>query len=253
MPEGTASWHDARLDSTRFRPVHWFTQIDSTNRYLLDEAARGAAEGMVAVADEQSAGRGRLGRSWVAPPGASLLVSVLLRPDGPRDRWSLVTIATALAAADAVAAETGIAARLKWPNDLVVADRKLAGILAEAEPGGGLVVGMGINVHWDALPPDLAEIATACNLCGGRPVTREQLLVTWLTGLDRRLDALNGVVREAEQRSATVGRRVRVEMPGETFEAVAVGLDTDGHLRVVRDDGRDEAIAAGDVVHVRVT
>src|SRR5690242_18570837 len=114
-----------RLRGTQFGPVRWFDSLDSTNRYLRDEAAAGAPDGLVAVADVQTAGRGRLGRTWEAPPGASLLVSVLLRPALALEWWPLVTPAAALAASDALHELAGIDARLKWPNDLVVDDRKL--------------------------------------------------------------------------------------------------------------------------------
>src|SRR3954451_14671262 len=139
---------DVRLApaGTRFGPVRWFDAIDSTNRYAAEEAvAHGrAAAGLVVVADEQYAGRGRLGRTWQAPPGASLLVSVVVEVDAARETLPLVTPAAALAAADALHALAGIEARLKWPNDLVVDDRKLAGILAEAVGSTALaVVGMG--------------------------------------------------------------------------------------------------------------
>ena len=239
------------MAGTRFGPVHWFTSIDSTNRYLLAAAEEDAPTGLVAVADEQTAGRGRMGRSWQAAPGASLLVSVLLRPDEPREQWPLMTLVAALAAADAVAALAGVEARLKWPNDLVVTDRKLAGLLAEAVPSGALVVGMGLNVHWDDFPPDLADIATACNLCGDRAVTREELLVVWLQNFDARLRARADAVPEAEARSATVGREVRVELAGETITARATGLDASGRLVIERADGTVTHVAAGDVIHVR--
>lgn len=245
------SWSHPVLAGTRFGEVRWFERLDSTNRYLLDLAARGAPEGLVAVADEQTAGRGRLGRTWVAPPGASLLVSVLLRPPVAADRRHLVVTAAALAAAEAVASVAGVDARLKWPNDLVVDDRKLAGILAEAA-GAAVVVGMGLNVHWDELPAELASIATACNLCGGvSGADRGELLGAWLAALDHRLGSLEAVTAAARARTATLGRRVRVELPNETFEALAVDLDPAGHL-VVRPDGKpDRVIAAGDVVHLR--
>jgi BirA family biotin operon repressor/biotin-[acetyl-CoA-carboxylase] ligase len=250
VPDPPAIWTDVRLADTRFGPVQWFTAIDSTNRVLLEAGARGVPEGLVAVADEQTAGRGRLGRSWVAPPGASLLVSVLLRPRVETDRLALVTMAAGLAAVDAVRELAGIDAGLKWPNDVVVADRKLAGVLAE-KVGAVVVVGMGLNVHWESFPEELAETATACNLCSDAPVTREQLLVRWLTRLDERLDDLASVVDDARARSATVGRRVRVELPGETFAADAVALSEDGHLVVRHDDGTEQPISAADVVHLR--
>jgi BirA family transcriptional regulator, biotin operon repressor / biotin---[acetyl-CoA-carboxylase] ligase len=234
------------LAGTRFHDVRWFETVDSTNRYLLACAAEGADEGVVAVADEQTAGRGRLGRAWVAPPGSALLVSTLLRPALPVERTQLVTLAAGLAALDAVDALVAggslppVVAGLKWPNDVVIDDRKLAGILAEADGAGAVVVGMGCNVRPDALPRDLRDIATAV------AVDREQLLVAWLRAYDARLDALDAVVADAASRSATLGRRVRVELAQETFEGTANTLTDEGYLVV---DGR--VVSAGDVVHLR--
>jgi BirA family biotin operon repressor/biotin-[acetyl-CoA-carboxylase] ligase len=240
-----------KIGTGRFTDVRRFATIDSTNRYLLELAANGAPEGVVAVADEQLAGRGRLGRSWVAPPGASLLVSVLLRPNLSVGRAHLVTVAAGLAAVDAVRELAHIDARLKWPNDVVVDDRKLAGVLAEAS-GDAIVVGMGLNVRWTEFPPEIAQTATACNLCSETPVDRDVLLATWLAAFDRRLDDLDGVARDATDASATLGRRVRVELADASFEGIARALTPEGHL-VVRDDtGADRTVAAGDVIHLRV-
>jgi BirA family biotin operon repressor/biotin-[acetyl-CoA-carboxylase] ligase len=234
----------AQLAGTRFHDIHWFESVDSTNRYLLRRAAQGAVAGEVAVADEQSAGRGRLGRSWVAPPGSALLVSVLLRPDLAPERLHLVTLAAGLAALDALDVlgmlDPSEVTGLKWPNDIVIGDRKLAGILAEADGAGAVVVGMGCNVNPDALAPELRDIAAAVL------VDREDLLVEWLRAYDARLDAFDRVVADAAARSVTLGRRVRVELPHETFEGSAEALTDDGYLVV---DGR--AVSAGDVVHLR--
>src|SRR4029079_12035803 len=152
---------------------------------------------------EQTAGRGRLDRSWIAPPGAALLVSALLRPRLPVERLHLVTLAAALAAIDAVRALAGIDAQLKWPNDVVVDDRKLAGILAESDGAGAIVVGMGLNVRGDWFPPELAATATSC------AVDRDEVLEAWLGAFDARLDRLDGVLDAARAVSATLGRRVR--------------------------------------------
>ncbi|MGQ0825229.1 MAG: biotin--[acetyl-CoA-carboxylase] ligase [Actinomycetota bacterium] len=236
--------------ASRFDDVRRFAEIDSTNRYLLDAARAGAADGIVAVADAQTAGRGRLDRAWVAPPGASLLVSVLLRPRLPPGRAHLLTLAAGLAAVDAVRELAGADARLKWPNDVVVDDRKLAGILAE-RAGDAVVVGMGLNVRWESFPAELAETATACNVCGTRPVDREQLLDGWLTRFATRLDALDALLADAVACSATLGRRVRVERSDDSFEGAARRLTGDGHLVVARDDGREVVVTAGDVVHLR--
>ncbi len=237
MHGAPATWSDPRLADTRFHDVRWFETVDSTNRYVLECAANGAPEGMVAFADEQTAGRGRLGRTFVAPPAAALLVSVLLRPQLAPERVHLLTLAAALAAIDAL---PGIDARVKWPNDVVVDDRKLAGILAEADGAGAIVVGMGLNVRSDGLAPELHDIAAACD------VDRFELLVAWLRCLHARLDLLDHVVPDAIARSATLGRRVRVELARETFEGTARSLTDEGYLVV---DGR--IVTAGDVVHLR--
>ena len=237
MPSEPATWSDSRLAGTRFRDVRWFDVVDSTNRYLLECAASGATDGLVAVADEQSAGRGRLGRSWIAPSGAALLVSVLLRPQLPIERVHLVTLAAALAAIDAL---PGAGALVKWPNDVVIGDRKLAGILAETDGAGAVVVGMGLNVRDDWFPPELVDTAAAV------AVERRELLVAWLRAYDVRLDQLDSVVDDVSACSATLGREVRVQLAEESFEGFARALTAEGFLVV-----DDRVVTAGDVVRLR--
>jgi len=278
MPDGSAK---PGVGAHRFLDVRRFDSIDSTNRYLLDEARSGASEGLVAVADSQEAGRGRLGRTWVAPPGSSLLVSVLLRPGAalPQSSSHLLTVALALAAADACAELAGVNPLLKWPNDLLVGDRKLAGILAEADAGPAgagaraVVVGLGLNVAWPReLPDELKETATALNhAAGSRPVDRDELLDGILAGLEARYAPLVGpaettrtaepaervrerarreLASEYRRRCSTVGRAVRVELPDETFTGTAVDISEQGQLMV--DVGTClRAVTAGDVVHLR--
>jgi BirA family biotin operon repressor/biotin-[acetyl-CoA-carboxylase] ligase len=209
----------------------------------------------VVVADHQTAGRGRLDRTWEAPPGSSLLLTALLRPSLAAPRIHLVTMAVALAAADACAEVAGFSPELKWPNDLVVGGRKLAGVLAEASFDGTelqwVVVGIGVNVNWpDDLPAELDGIAVAANHVAGRRVDRERLLVELLTRLETRYSSLDSVTGDYRARCATIGRDVRVDLPGETFEGRAVDVDEDGHL-VVDTVDRARTVAAGDVVHVR--
>jgi BirA family biotin operon repressor/biotin-[acetyl-CoA-carboxylase] ligase len=231
----------------RWRVEH-FAEVDSTNRYVLDAARAGAADGLVAVADVQTAGRGRLDRTWKAPPGSSLLVSALVRTEGDAGP---VVMAAAVALAGAVDRVAGVPARLKWPNDVVVQDRKLAGLLAE-RAGNALVVGAGCNVNWERFPDDLAGSATSCNLEAGRPVDRDVLLVAFLEGFAMVLQRGGGVVEEYRARLATLGRRVRVEpVRGDPLLGTAVHLTDDGAL-VVRDDaGTDHTVATADVAHLR--
>jgi BirA family biotin operon repressor/biotin-[acetyl-CoA-carboxylase] ligase len=229
--------------------VRRFAEIDSTNRYLLDAARDGAASGLVAVADHQTAGRGRFDRRWEAPAGSSLLVSVLLRGETADGHRAVLAAALALAAAVEQVAP-GVVPQLKWPNDLVVHDRKLAGLLAERD-GDALVVGAGCNVQWDAFPPELEATATACNLEAGAPVDRDALLDAFLEDFAIELDRLHDVVPRARARLATLDRRVRVERAHDVLEGRAVDVTPDGALVIRRDDGMHETVTAGDVVHLR--
>ncbi len=235
---------------TTFADVRWLPEVDSTNRYVMDEARAGAAQGLVVVADHQTAGRGRLGRKWVAPPGASLLVSVLLRPSIAAEGWHVLVMAAGLAMAEALQTTTGVVAGLKWPNDLLVGDRKLGGILAEAS-GDALVVGIGVNIEWSEVPDDLTLIATACNLEGGVAVTRSVVLDEFLARYSARLGDLDASRAAYEARLTTVGQRVRVEQTDGVLVGVARGVDELGRLLLVNDDGTVESITVGDVVHLR--
>ena len=209
----------------------------------------------MAVADHQTAGRGRLGRVWVAPPGASLLVSILLRPSLPPDRLHLATAAVALSAAAALDDVAGFRPGLKWPNDLIVvgdgaADRKLAGILTEID-GTAVVPGIGINVNWPAeLPEELASIATAANHVAGRDIDRDAVLDSMLAHLGRRYGDWTTVATEYRRSCATLHRVVRVDLHDESFTGTAADVTDDGHL-IVETDACLRTISAGDVVHLR--
>ena len=216
---------------------------------------------MVAVADRQTAGRGRLDRTWEAPPGSALLVSVLLRPNLLPTHVHSTTMVGAVAASDACEEVAGFRPLLKWPNDVVVGDRKLGGILAEAELEGdkvaAVVVGMGLNVNWDRPPPGLEDIAIAASEVAGRPVDRDELLTHFLDRLEEHYSALvepggwRGTLLNYRRLSSTLGRQVRVELPGETFTGKAVEVTGEGHLLVEVGGGAVRRIPAGDVVHLR--
>lgn len=237
-------WRIRRLDD-----------VDSTNRYTLDAARDGEPEGLVVVADHQHAGRGRRGRSWSAPPGSSLLVSVLLRPLLAPEQVHVITMAGALALADAVRDVSGVTAGLKWPNDLVVGDRKLAGLLAEADLRAGavaaLVLGIGCNVRWPELPPELRDIATTIELEADRPVRREELLAALLDRFGTRLDNLDAVPADYRARLSTLGRAVRVELVDGSVDGLATDVDPRGALVVTGDDGARLVVTSADVVHLR--
>ena len=241
----------------------------STNVDLLARAAGDAAgpEGQVLVAEEQTAGRGRLGRTWTSVPGASLTFSALLRPATvPAARRGWLALLAGVAVASAVRSVTGggVAAVLKWPNDVLVGDRKLAGILAEQSPdGSAVVIGTGINVATpaDTLPVSPAGLAGTSLLVEGATVTREALLLEVLRQLERWYVAFRadpdpvrtGLLEAYRQLCVTLGQKVRVELPvGRFMTGVARGIDPDGRLLVSDDPGDPPmAISAGDVVHVR--
>jgi len=265
------SFATSAIPGTRFTDIRWVAETGSTNADLLRAASEGAPEGLVLIADHQSAGRGRLDRSWVAPAGSSLLVSLLLRPVLDPEHLFLITAATGVASAEAAAQVAGVRCGLKWPNDLVAldpgaVDRKLSGVLAESLviDGGvaALVVGMGLNVNWpEQLPEELAGTAIALNHLAGHPVDREDLLVAWLRRLDHWLDVIGDgtdpqgreqLLDAVRARSATLGRRVRVEMATSTREGEAVSIDEQGRLHVMTDTETDPlVVSVGDVVHVR--
>ncbi len=239
--------------------IRRFDEIDSTNIYVRDQARRGAPAGLVAVADHQTAGRGRLDRRWESPPGANLLVSILLRPQCEGADVHLCTGAVALAAADACREVAGVEAALKWPNDLLVGGSKLAGVLAEAEFTLGslsaVVVGIGINVAW----PGPAGAGGTCLdqvAAGGPPVDRSLLLDRLLGALGPRCGLLDGpagrraLAEEVRRRCATLGQAVRVIMPGQELTGRATAIDDAGHLVVETATG-PRLVAAGDVVHLR--
>ena len=235
--------------------IHRFETVASTNTWVMEQARAGAPEGLVATADVQTAGRGRLGRKWVAPSGASLLMSILLRPATlDPDRIHLATAAVSLAAADAVESVAGFSPELKWPNDLMVGGRKLAGVLTEVDWSAtpAVVVGIGVNCTWpDELPAEVADVAVAANHVAGRPVDRELVLGALLDGLrDRTASGWDAIAEEYAQRCATIGRPVRVELTDMAFAGEATGVTDAGHLLVETPDG-PRTVTAGDVIHLR--
>lgn len=224
--------------------------VDSTQDAAFALAEGGVADGSAVVADSQRAGRGRRGRSWRDEPGASLLCSILIRPRLAPAQWPLLSLAAGVAVAHALERTAGVVARLKWPNDVVLGGRKLAGILLESRltAPGTVVVGIGINVGQGQFPAELEATATSVRLVTGRDVDREVLLQAVLEEFSawrRRLEQ-RGLepIREAwKARSATLGALVRVA----GVRGRAVDLDAEGAL--VIDDGRRRHRAmAGELV-----
>ena len=235
-------------------------RTDSTNAELL---RRGGPEGQVLVAEEQTAGRGRMGRSWVSQPGAALMFSFLLRPAAvPPGRRGWLPLLTGVAAVAAVRGVCGLDATLKWPNDVLIDGRKLAGILAE-QSGDFVVIGIGLNVATtpDALPSGAGGLRGTSLAIEGADVSREVLLAEFLRQFERWYLAFRedpspervGLFAEYRRLCSTLGQAVRVELPGmRTLSGLAEDIDQDGRL-LVREPGAPAPvpISAGDVIHVR--
>jgi BirA family biotin operon repressor/biotin-[acetyl-CoA-carboxylase] ligase len=255
------------LGGCRFGDVRWVDETGSTNRDLLELATAGAPDGVVLVADHQTAGRGRLDRVWQAPAGSSLLMSVLFRPGGPAEDAHLLPTAVAVSAAEACRMVADVKVGLKWPNDLVVARRsdgavrKVGGVLAESLVEGAaldaVVVGLGLNVNWpepmpDDLAAELADVASAINHVAGHLVDREELLLKLLQRLDHWSRVAPGeLVARARDLSVTLGSRVRVDLGSEQLVGTATELTDAGRLRVELDDGSVREVVVGDAMHLR--
>jgi BirA family biotin operon repressor/biotin-[acetyl-CoA-carboxylase] ligase len=238
------------------RHLERYTEIDSTNTRAVALARAGAPEGTLVLAERQTAGRGRLGRRWHAPPGSALLMSLLLRPPLPPTRAQWATMVCAVAAAEAVEATAGLEVGIKWPNDLVVQGRKLGGVLTElgardANTLDYVVVGLGLNVNLD--PAALLEAITpATSLAAelGRPISRLDLLLAWLIRVEAHYGRLRVGVspREAwRRRLATLGQPVQVGSAEEVVAGVAEDVDEDGALLVRTAGGALRRMLAGDV------
>jgi len=254
--------------------VYYWPAIGSTNDELKRLAEEGAPEGTLAIADQQLAGRGRLERAWIAPAGSSLLMSLLFRPTflAPGQAQQL-TMVCSLAAADAVVAVTGLRPALKWPNDLLLDGKKLAGVLTElgfanAQPTSlarvlpvprldWVVVGVGLNVNVDFTSqafrrdgPDLADTAISLAMVLGRPVSRLRLLQSYLVGTEVRYNALRAGQsphQEWAAQLATLGQHVTVGTPDSVYRGVAEAVDETGALLLRQPDGRVIPILTGDV------
>lgn len=233
-----------------------YDEVDSTNRVAADAARAGRAGGLVVVADSQTGGRGRLGRTWRSPPRAGLTLSMLLRPAPPAASWPCLISLVAVAAATAITERTEIDVRLKWPNDLLVGGRKLGGLLAEVVDGA-VVIGIGVNVttRRAELPrPD----ATSLQLEGAEATDRLPLLLALLRQVggdylawSEAGGASGSMLATYRSLCTTLGQQVRAELPdGSVVEGQAVDIDEAGHL-VIDAAGVRRVVAAGDVVHLR--
>jgi BirA family biotin operon repressor/biotin-[acetyl-CoA-carboxylase] ligase len=235
------------------RDIQWHDSLPTTMTVAAQLAAAGAPSGTAIGADEQTAGQGRFGRLWHSETGTGLYFSLILRLALNANDLPLVTLALGLAAREAIIDTTGIVTDLRWPNDLLIADRKCAGILTQME-SGAVVAGIGVNVSQTDLPADIAAIATSLRLSSGHTHSRERIFIRLLPAIDEWCGVLAREGREpilrvfTESSSYVAGRRVVVEISeGETLTGTTAGLTADGFLKVRDDRGKEHTIIAGGV------
>jgi BirA family transcriptional regulator, biotin operon repressor / biotin---[acetyl-CoA-carboxylase] ligase len=258
----------AALSNTSFaNKLHYFPSVGSTNALALEAAQAGAVHGNVWVADQQTAGRGRSDHLWHSPVGDGLYVSVLLRPQLALSEALWLSLATGLASQKAISTVTALTPDIRWPNDLLIANRKCGGILVEtsvvASQSAALamlrhaVVGVGINVNHGTFPSELKAVATSLRQETGRPWAREQILIEFLRALESEIALLEaeprgtsrgpGVLKRFAAASSWVsGKHVRVDEGG-GYTGVTDGLDARGFLRVAGDDGVLHTVISGGV------
>ena len=243
--------------ATKFmgQKIVYFESIGSTNDVAKESVDEGAPEGTLVIAEEQTAGKGRLGRPWIAPPGTSLLFSLLLYPDLTLEHVPRLTMLASLAAAEAIESVTGLPVRFKWPNDILIRGRKSGGVLTEVGVTGErldyVVVGIGLNVNWNpSQVPELVEKATSLSEELGREVSRLELLQRLLIYMERgylRLQEGYFPHKVFTWHLANIGEKVKVVLPRGKEEGFVEGVDADGALLLRREDGSTVRVTMGEV------
>lgn len=248
-----------RLQPTILR----FDSLPSTNTEAANQAMRGAAEGVCIIAQEQTAGRGREGRTWISPKGSGLYFSIVLRPRLLIEDLPLITLMAAVAVHRALEKAFNLVTDIKWPNDIYAREKKLCGILAETvetDSGRAVILGIGINLNEDALPVELKETATSLQGLLSEKPDAEKLLeaLTQSISFDYLiLHSENGIESTLQnwkaRSSYTEGKSVRVILANESFEGITKGLNPDGSLRIETANGNIKTVRAGDVIGLRKT
>ncbi len=232
--------------------IYWHPSIGSTMTEASRLAAAGCESGTIVGAEEQTAGQGRYGRIWHSEPGSGLYVSIVLRNQFPPDILPLVTLALGLAVSDAIQKTTGLDADLRWPNDVLLQQKKCAGILTQLE-GQAIIAGIGINVNHAVFPDELSTIATSLRIASGRQQSRERLLVNLVLSVATFCTLLEREGREpildmfSRTSSFVSGRRVYVDQGDTMLHGTTAGLNPAGFLMLRGDDGKESVILAGGV------
>ena len=234
-----------------------FDIVDSTNLEAKRQADKGAADFTLVIADSQSAGRGRRGRSWESAKEENIYMSLLLKPEFAPDKASMVTLVMALATARAIRECTGLAAEIKWPNDIVIAGKKAVGILTELNLKGAfidsLVCGVGINVNQEVFPEEIRQVATSLCIESGKRIDRQELVLRVMENFEKAYDSfgkaqnLETLMEEYNALLVNRDRQVCVLDPKGEFTAVARGINQRGELLVEKEDGSIEEVYAGEV------
>ena len=239
--------------------VLFFNQVDSTNHLAREEALRGAGEGMVILTEFQSQGKGRLGRTWESPPGVNLYASIILRPPIPPPTAPKITLLAGVAGANALARVSGLDARIKWPNDIFIRGKKVAGILSEMEAEGErtqfIILGVGVNVNWEKeeIPPSLREMATSLRVEAGKEFSRAVVAAELFEELEREYalfpkEGFSSRLQREWNRLSWVNQKwATITVMDKKFEGQVLGLDTDGALLLIDQEGNTRRFIAGDV------
>ena len=234
------------------REIIYFPETDSTNRRARLLAQEGAAHGTLVLADCQNAGRGRRGRGWISPAGEGIFMSLLLRPDILPSRVAKLSLLTALAVANAIVRETGLDARIKWPNDIVISGRKVCGLLLEMTADEhtvyDVVAGVGINVHQKEFDAEIAHTASSLDLLAGKVISRAALVRAFLEEFERTMELEDEeMMARYMERSATLGQKVQVISLADTFTGMAKAVTDSGSLLVEDEAGVMREVLAADV------
>ncbi|MEW6213975.1 MAG: biotin--[acetyl-CoA-carboxylase] ligase [Nitrospirota bacterium] len=251
-----------RIKGNTEKEFFFYEVVSSTNTIAAELAQKGATEGAVVLADSQIKGRGRHGRLWVSPPGVNIYMSIILRPKiEPKDS-TLITIMAAVGCATALRRVTGLNVTIKWPNDLMVSDKKIGGILTEMKIDHNRIIfaiigiGININIDVDTFPDDLRGIATSIKNETGISYSRAVIIAETLNEIDHWYRILKGMGRrillsEWQKLTSTLGREVRVTVGKETFAGLAESIDDEGMLILRLPTGELERISSGDLTILR--
>jgi len=245
------------------KTIHCYDAVESTNLLAIEMAQQGASEGTVILAEQQLSGRGRGNRSWHSPAGVGVYCSIVLRPKTAPSKGQLITLMASVSIVKAITLKTGLLPRVKWPNDILINDRKVAGILLESRVSGGqmdyAVIGFGINVNNDSvdLPENIRGRASSLLMELKKPVDRGTLVMEIFSELERIYDRFQRedfpvILEQYRHYSSTLGQRVRIWQKDEATEGVAVDLTEDGGLLLKVEGSEQIVVHAGDIEYLRI-